>query len=320
VGEWGAGLVERLAGRRAADIFRAAYDQGTAWATGAARNAFESAEQLRRGIGRALKGDFEGAWRDVAASAVKAVVPTPIDAAVGTVAATVGAVQSLAGVDPPGRGLTDAEVAELRKAFGDGVDYSQVRVKEGDGGFFGGGGPLAMGGRARSVMGTIYLPSGEIKEKAAERLDGDIGKHIDATDAARAAAGRPPLADAEKAAERERLRNDPAFSAEVEGRARAVLLVHEVTHVWQYQNGGNDYMSEAMLTQAVGDGYDVTKVSGKEWPDLSPEQQGALLELAYEQGAFDDPDRVQVADKNNEDLAELVKKAVGMVGRGRGAP
>lgn len=33
-------------------------------------------------------------------------------------------------------------------------------------------------------------------------------------------------------------------------------LVHEITHVWQNQNGGTDYMSEALYAQIFGDGYD----------------------------------------------------------------
>jgi hypothetical protein len=65
------------------------------------------------------------------------------------------------------------------------------------------------------------------------------------------------------------------------------LLVHELTHVWQYQHGGPDYLSKALWAQLVGDGYDWRKGldAGKPWEALNPEQQAALLEEAYLAGA-----------------------------------
>lgn len=64
-------------------------------------------------------------------------------------------------------------------------------------------------------------------------------------------------------------------------------LVSEVTHVWQYQNGGTDYASEALLSQAAGDSYDWRKdVPGTPWGELEPEQQDAFLAYAHALGAF----------------------------------
>lgn len=61
-------------------------------------------------------------------------------------------------------------------------------------------------------------------------------------------------------------------------------LVHETTHVWQHQNGGTDYMGEALYAQAtVGYGYanDIVANPPKTWFLLNPEQQGQLIEDAY---------------------------------------
>ena len=62
-------------------------------------------------------------------------------------------------------------------------------------------------------------------------------------------------------------------------------LVHEMTHVWQNQNGGTDYMSEALYAQMLGDGYGyITAITTqkKTWAMLNPEQQGKLIQDAYD--------------------------------------
>lgn len=61
-------------------------------------------------------------------------------------------------------------------------------------------------------------------------------------------------------------------------------LVHETTHVWQHQNGGDDYMIRALHSQIFGEGYEfadaITK-QNKTWMTLNAEQQAHLIELAY---------------------------------------
>lgn len=61
------------------------------------------------------------------------------------------------------------------------------------------------------------------------------------------------------------------------------VLVHETTHVWQNQNGGTDYMLEALYAQATaGYGYgDDIFNKKKTWALLNPEQQGQLIQDAY---------------------------------------
>ncbi len=323
VGEWGREAVGRVFGRRIGDAFGSVYEGATGWVPGVARNLIEGFDTFRHGLEKVVRGDFKGGFSDMGQAFLKVYVQTPVDAVISMGAGAIGAVQSLTGIDPEGRKLSGAEIAELRKVFGDSVDYAQIRVKEGDGGFFGGGGLLTIGGRARSVMGTIYIPSGEIDENAKKRLDVEIEARLTAADEARKDRSLPELGEAEKAAERERLRHDPEFLAAVKERTRMILLVHEVTHVWQYQNGGTDYMGEAMLTQAAGVGYDLEQAArdGTPWHRLSPEQQGALLEEAYKDGYFDDPKNARVeVGKNDVDVTDLVRGAAEQVKQGEGAP
>lgn len=310
VGEWGADVVGRAFGRRAGDVFLSLYDHGTGWSVGAAQNLVEGADTVRQGATKLARGDFKGAARDLGEGAFKIVVQTPVDAIISTGAGAVETVQSILGIDPPSRGLTDAEVAELRKIFGDSVDYSQVRIKEGDGGFFGGGGLLTLGGRPRSVMGTIYIPSGYVETKVEKRLDRAIAGINDE----RGKDGQPPLSEAEEQAERGKR------YAETERQVRMALLAHEMTHVWQYQNGGDDYAGEAIWAQVARGGYDLDKVAGLGWHRLSPEQQGALLEEAYKDGFFDDPANAKVETDGGVDLTELAREAHERVKKGEGAP
>lgn len=68
-------------------------------------------------------------------------------------------------------------------------------------------------------------------------------------------------------------------------------LVHEMGHIWQGQNGGTDYLSEALWGQYLGDGYDFAKGidEGKAYKDLNPEQQAQLISVAFGSGFFDSP-------------------------------
>lgn len=66
-------------------------------------------------------------------------------------------------------------------------------------------------------------------------------------------------------------------------------LVHEATHVWQNHNGGTDYISEALHAQTLGVGYkyeDAIFIQKKTWAMLNPEQQGQLVQDAYDAGFF----------------------------------
>ncbi len=73
------------------------------------------------------------------------------------------------------------------------------------------------------------------------------------------------------------------------GAAPMQLIVHEATHVWQFQNGGHAYITDSIHAQTLGDGYQLEKglLQGKTWPQLNCEQQATLVEQAWAQRCFE---------------------------------
>ncbi|MFY0565100.1 hypothetical protein ACN28E_14765 [Archangium lansingense] len=74
-------------------------------------------------------------------------------------------------------------------------------------------------------------------------------------------------------------------------KTKAWLLVHECTHVWQYQHHGLGYVAESLWAQGFGDGYDYVKAlrAGKPWKKMNPEQQAQLIQDAFHGGYFEVP-------------------------------
>lgn len=70
---------------------------------------------------------------------------------------------------------------------------------------------------------------------------------------------------------------------------RDALLIHELTHVWQWQHGGHAYMGDSVAAQLWGEGYDLPRAlrRGARWAELNAEQQATLVEWAFAQGCFD---------------------------------
>ena len=70
---------------------------------------------------------------------------------------------------------------------------------------------------------------------------------------------------------------------------QAAVLVHEICHVWQHQNGGHAYIADSLEAQLVGDGYRLDKGlrEGRAWAQLNCEQQATFIEEAFEQGCFE---------------------------------
>lgn len=86
------------------------------------------------------------------------------------------------------------------------------------------------------------------------------------------------------------------------------LLVHELTHVWQHQHHGTRYLSECLLAQWLGDGYNVAVAveAGRGWIGLNFEQQAELLERAFAAGWFDEEAEgrrllVELTDRRRDD-------------------
>jgi hypothetical protein len=106
------------------------------------------------------------------------------------------------------------------------------------------------------------------------------------------------------------------------------LLAHETTHVWQYQNGGANYMRESLIEQfhgwrkagTRGAAYDYEKgiAEGKTWAELNPEQQAKLIEHCWNAGLFSDPN-ARFAPYGI-DRTEYAREAIRQLQNGKGAP
>lgn len=114
------------------------------------------------GLSRALHGE-PGGIAVVAAAVGRALVQAPADALLMLGGRVLSAVQTLAGVEPPGRALAAEELALLRPVFGDGLDYRRIRLKEGELGLFG------LPRRAFVHGDTIFVPAGRVVEPAPGR-------------------------------------------------------------------------------------------------------------------------------------------------------
>lgn len=98
---------------------------------------------------------------------------------------------------------------------------------------------------------------------------------------------------------------------------QTAVLVHELCHVWQHQNGGHAYIADSLEAQLVGDGYRLEKGlrEGRRWASLNCEQQATLVEEGYEQGSFDG----KPFTLRGRDYTEVFMHAVGELRQGRGA-
>ncbi|NTX09050.1 hypothetical protein [Myxococcus sp. CA040A] len=225
---------------------------------GTLRNTVESVRTVFSGLGNIFTGRFREGFTQLGQGLIKG-VQTPLDATLVMGGRAISAVQTLLGIEPVRRSLTDDEVAALRTVYGDSIDYSRISIKEGDAGL------LTLSKRPFTHGDTTYIPSGHL-----------------------------PL--------------------------QLDLLVHEVAHVWQHQNGGTDYMSEALFAQVFGDGYNVLKAlrKGKAWEEMNPEQQAELLELGFKSGHIADASLPLIID--GVDYTAQLNAALHEVRAGRGAP
>jgi hypothetical protein len=281
--DWGKKAITEVA-NRAVDIGRSALNFVTEGIGGLVRSTVEGAGKILSGVGSLLNpapllklfsGDFSGAWEDFKGNAanglksignglVQGLIQGPFDTLIVGLQNGISAVQTAIGVEPVGRELKDTEIAELRKVYGNTIDYSQIRIKEGNIG-------LNNLLSAHTVGNTIYLP---------------------------------------------------------EGSGGLQTLVHEAAHSWQYQNGGTDYIGASLFNQALGElsgksrneayEYDNSVKEGKSWSELNPEQQAHLIENAYVQGLFDDPN-AKFMLKDGTDATAYAREAIAQMRNGKGA-
>ncbi|MBU8899184.1 hypothetical protein KRR26_26570 [Corallococcus sp. M34] len=226
---------------------------------GSLRNIQEGARTFLSGFGKLIRGHVGEGLKQMSMGAVKTFIQTPIDVLLMSGGRTISAMQTLLGQEPLGRKLSSNEIATLRGVYGDSIDYSAVRLKEGKAGIF------SAFGRAFTHGDTIYVPPDDL-----------------------------PLT--------------------------AETLVHEAGHVWQHQNGGTDYMSEALVAQELGDGYKFEKAlaAGKPWSQFNPEQQAEFLSSAQRAGYFDSPNSRFYVD--GTDYTAELRAALAQVRAGQGAP
>jgi hypothetical protein len=149
-----------------ADVATSAYDRGTdaietfgtgitSAFSGAFRDVLEGAETYAKGWGDLFDGRVADAFGDWYSGTFQIFGQTPIDAGLMIGARGVSAIETLGGIEPVGRKLSDAEIAELRKVYGDSIDYDKIRVKVGDD-------AMTVGGNARTIGNTIYIPEGKL--------------------------------------------------------------------------------------------------------------------------------------------------------------
>ncbi len=146
------GSAAKWFGVRAWDAGKGLFTGAIDTLTGAARNVVEGIGTFGGGIGKIFKGDFVDGLKDMGLGLVKTFVQTPVDGVLMMGGRAISAVQTMVGLEPPGRKLTSAEITELRKVYGDSIDYSKVEIKEGDAALFG------VFGRPFTHGNTIYMP------------------------------------------------------------------------------------------------------------------------------------------------------------------
>jgi len=118
---------------------------------------------------------------------------------------------------------------------------------------------------------------------------------------------------------------------------RRDILVHEMMHVWQYQNGGADYLAKAVMSYVNGEAdpisgkdrgyyYQNDVVSNKPFGELTPDQQAQLIQDAFSKGVIPPttpPQKFEIQLPNTTspvDCTDYVMDAWEMVRNGQGVP
>ncbi|HEY0708874.1 MAG TPA: DUF4157 domain-containing protein [Polyangia bacterium] len=190
----------------------------------------EGVAHVGHGVAETLRGNLGAGLKEIGLGTAQATVGGVVDGVLLAGARAASAVQVVAHLEQRERGLNADELTILRATFGDAVDYSEVRIKEGRAGLF------SANDRAFTSGNTIFM------------------------------------------------KMDPSHPGWQQ------TLVHEMVHVWQYQNGGADYQSKSLAAQFITrDAYQwqTAALEEKPWASLNPEDQGALIEEMYRQGFFD---------------------------------
>jgi hypothetical protein len=94
--------------------------------------------------------------------------------------------------------------------------------------------------------------------------------------------------------------NNTLYFGSIMAADRPDVLVHECTHIWQYQNHGTRYLAEALVSQATykseedspigaNSAYDWTMEASRgrpNWENFNKEAQASLIEDIWKEGSL----------------------------------
>ncbi|AKJ03880.1 hypothetical protein ATI61_116129 [Archangium gephyra] len=118
---------------------------------GVLRNLWWAVKCFARGLGRLLTGKFSTGGQELRRGVLK-LVQLPLDVLLSLGGRVLSGIQTLVGIEPVGSRLAPRQIAELRKVFGDSLDYERVRLKVGRLGL------LSLAGRPFVLGHTLYVP------------------------------------------------------------------------------------------------------------------------------------------------------------------
>lgn len=231
-----------------ADILRSVLIGVWDAAAGILENVFERVGDIIVGTAEIFRGNFRRGARLFFMAPVKT-FESLFEFAVLVLGKILSAIQTLITVEPAGRQLEPEEQRFLERIYGESIDYDVIRIKEGKAGL------LSLNDRPFVLGNTIYMKNNVWDTDCAA-----LG-----TLAVQATSG-----------------------TSTDCHIYYATLVHEVCHVWQLQNGGTDYLAEALWWQTLrDDAYDWSRsIPDTPWSELEPEQQAQFLEEAVGNAGF----------------------------------
>lgn len=235
---------------------------------GLMRSLWLALRGLALGLGSLLVGRFARGGEHLRRGVMK-LVQCPLDVVLSLGGRAVSVLQEAIGWEPMACRPSAKQLAELRKVFGEGLDYERVHLKVGRLGL------LSLAGRPFALGNILYVPR-DIASRASGALQ--LAPH---------------------------------------------LLIRGMGHVWQYQNGGADYVCETLWARWFGQGSDWRSAldEGREWHELDPEQQARFLQVAYARsGYFLAPGQRFVDEDTGRDYTRQLEAALEQVRSRRGAP
>lgn len=213
-------------------------------------------------LGSAGKAAVKGNWRRAGRSMGRVLGQSPVNMLTNAVEAGQATGDFF---DTPTQRLDERLKPMLRRIFGDGIKYDDIRTKSGRPGW-------GSDTSATTFPSIIYLGDGR-----QQFVDDGTGNPVMITLTPEGNVAQP----------------DNVF-------------VHELVHVWQSQNGGDNYLPEAVFSYAVH-GEDESyywwnfteynkdmratnprsaRNQGKKWRNMPPEAQAEFIQHAYMAGAF----------------------------------